>query len=770
MNDTGAKDTAADGAAEAASVAGARRPFSGVAGRMAASISRVRPEFWIILFYVLFTLYLTWPLITRFSSSIYGVPGDNLGTIWLNWWYKNAGAYGGSVTFCPLIGAPFGSSLGFPVQPLGYLEWRFLLLFTNEVVAWNIDVLLGYALSGVTMYYLVRHLLHDRRVAFFAGIAFMLSAFHVNYSMFIGSGLAATQWMPLYILCLILFIEKPGWKTALGVSLSAILVANTSLHFGLFMGVFTPAFLIGRWVYLVVRDASGGGLRRSIRDHLSVNRRTALLSLCALLVFVIAVLPFFVLYASDYNPPGRWPTSPTPAELRIDEYLYGASASPAQYLRPNFKNSLLAPLQRRLHKVTQALYVDSVYIGWTVFLLATICLVLTLSKWRSRKRKLREARDEHRAPHGGGGAAPAMWGFAAAGLSAFVFSLKPGFSIGSAEIPLPSRIMTLIAPWFRWYNRWSVVVGLCLIVIAAAGLVLLAHRFRPRSIIVVTLFVALLLVEMVPVPPFKNFDFSDTPGVFSAVDKMKGDPVLVFYPIHENGPFLASQLLFYQRVFKKPMLNGATANSDGEAARRTVYNPYDPATPSYLKRLGMTHAVVFVGEIEENAGWPLDPSRLPEGFREVARFNEDGPFGQARIYEVKGRPADILPLYLGNISVPIMAREGETMRVLDGLGTIRLENYTGEDRVITLKVPLRNPYSRGKVTISAKSGEELATGLMDQGQEAMVEIGNLRVPSGGLELNITKSGPATRLSNNELAIFAMRNALLQIDNVEIVER
>src|SRR5450756_3176424 len=41
-------------------------------------IRRIPPEVWIFAFYFLVTVFLTWPIIIRFGSTIYGVPSDNL--------------------------------------------------------------------------------------------------------------------------------------------------------------------------------------------------------------------------------------------------------------------------------------------------------------------------------------------------------------------------------------------------------------------------------------------------------------------------------------------------------------------------------------------------------------------------------------------------------------------------------------------------------------------------------------------------------------------
>ncbi|MBU4194040.1 MAG: hypothetical protein KKF66_03480, partial [Actinobacteria bacterium] len=207
------------------------------------------PELPIFLFYLAVTLFLTWPLIIRFTTSIYGVPGDNLGAIWAGWWTRNAGSFGAGASFCPLAGFPFGTELGgIPMEPVSYVIDRFLLVFTNEVIAFNIETMASFFLSGVTMYHLVRYLTRDRRAAFFGGFAYLIVPYHAYLSMFMGGGITAVQWMPLYILLLLKFIREPDGKNTALLALGAVLVAGTSLHYGLFMAIFTAAFVAGRYV------------------------------------------------------------------------------------------------------------------------------------------------------------------------------------------------------------------------------------------------------------------------------------------------------------------------------------------------------------------------------------------------------------------------------------------------------------------------------------------------------------------------------------------
>ena len=738
------------------------------AERAWAGVRSLPPEVWVFLFYLAAAVALTWPVASHFTTSIYGKPGDNLGAVWLNWWYKNHAAFGGTTFRSGMIGYPFYTPLWFPYEPLWYLEMRFLLLFVSAPVAWNIDICFSFFLSGVTMYYLVKYLADDRGIAFFGGFAYLVGVFHAYYAMWIGGGLAATQWMPLYILLLLKFIRRPSWKSSVLLALSGVLVASTSIHFGFFMAIFTAAFLVGRFLYAAVVAARERGTLRGVRTGLTVNRRTLLMSLAALLIVLLCVMPLFTLFVLGANPSGKWPTSPTVGELRARQFIYYNAAVPGEYLLPNKLNPVLGPLAEGHAGTGQPDFGNAIYVGWVAVTLSLVCALL----WRRRGSdgETGSGRGQAEGETSGSGrfAAGALWGFALAGLTAFVLSLRPHLTVGSVEIPLPSKLFSVFVPWLRWYSRLAIVVSICLVVIACFGLARLTGRLRLSAKgLVIGLALALVAFETVLVPPGRNFSFSSVPPVFKAIGKMPRDTAFAFYPIKESGPFVTSRLMFYQTIFQRPMLNGGTANSDGEAMRRTVYNPYNPATPGVLRRIGIDYMVFFMGRVEGTDAQWQDPGLLPPGLEEAMRFNGSGTFRYGRLYRITAPPALVVPLYLGDISVPYIGEGGATTRLVDRDGRIGLLNYSGRDLVVTFRLPVANPFTRREIVIERQNGEVLWRAVLEQGQVEVAQVEGLLVPRDGLDLRMRVYGRSFELSYQDLTIYAASRAAFEISDVEI---
>ncbi len=429
----------------------------------------------VFLAYLAATIFMTWPLIIRFATSIYGMPGDNLGEIWGGWWCRNAGSFSASTSFCPLVGFPFGTKLGtLPMEPLDFFIRRFLLLFLNEVIVYNVLMLSSFLLSGITMYYLVRYLTGDRRLAFFGGLAYLVMPFHAVHSLLIGGGLSMVQWMPLYILVLIKFTRKPTGKSAAYLALGAILVVGTSVHYGMFMAVFTAAFLAGRFI------AGRMSLRRRLKSEgaegrvpWGLNKKTLVMSLLVILVVIVFILPLFCFSVIGINPPGRWPTSITPGESRSANTSAWGAAVPADYVLPNMFNPVMGEIFWTELSHRGRFWQRSLYSGWVVIALAVVGLLFAA----------RGKEDSPSVPAGPGrGDNPVestpgvpiykysrygrvTWGFASAALTCFILSLKPGITFGSFTIPMPSTLFRSLALWFRWYMRIGVVVHICFILV-----------------------------------------------------------------------------------------------------------------------------------------------------------------------------------------------------------------------------------------------------------------------------------------------------------------
>lgn len=737
---------------------------------------RIPPEVPVFLFYLLAAAFLTWPVAAHFSRTVYGFPSDNLGQLWTWWWVRNASSFGGSASFSPLIGFPFGQRL-----PLIAAEFvseytaRFLLLFTTQTVVYNLFVTSSFFLSGMTMYYLVRYITADRVVAFFGGLAFLVSAYHAIHATF-SVNLALTEFMPLFILMLLIFMKRPSTGNAVLLFVTAVLVVGTSVHYGLFMAVFAGTFLFGYYVYrwMRVRHLSKVGVPGAGTAP-SLNEKTLLLSLAVIFAVVVIVIPLFYANQASMNQAGNYPTRAAPGSVRNLDMDVGGSATPLAYVLPEQQNRFLGWITRNVASNRVGFYANSLYLGLAVMLPAILAIVLLFR----RKRDDGDMTGQTESGIAPKSTRPRMdppeyeralaWGLLFSAVVAFVLSMPPYFHIGSVKIWLPSVVISHALPWLRWYLRFGVVLEICLILLACLGLNWLRReRGRRWTLVLVAFLSVFVFLECIIVPPFKYFTLTNhPPGIFSRVEKENFPGGLVIYPAFEPGFFNSQRYMNYQQAFKKPMLNGAFDNSDGEALRRTVYNPYNPQTPAILSRMRLNRVVYLDNMFEHYEGTEKSEqeiTHIPPGLEVEQRVKSDDMFGSGYLFKVTAPAADLVPIYQGDITVPHIDKGRITVRLIEREGILKLVNYAKKPLNVRFMLPVTNLGFEHSLVLT-QDGNELWRGKLEDGRSTVIDVPALSVPAGGTELYLDVSGTESILSHDEAGVFGTETASVKIGDV-----
>lgn len=754
----------------------ARAPFP---QRLKSAVRKSIPEGLFFTFYFISTCFMTWPLVFKFNSVIYGFDGDNFGALWTWWWYRNAGLFTSNQSLCPLIGYPFGQKLNlFPYEFIYDGIARLLLVFFNELIVYNLIIFTSFFLSGITMYYLVRHVTKSKPTAFLGGFAYMVCTYHTFYSMSFAN-LAIIQFIPLAMLMLLRLIEKPNWKNTVILSLSLLLAAGTSIHYGLFALIFTISFPAGYFLYtaLAARKAREVGIKTPEDNTAASPRKTLLFILAAVCATVVIIAPVFSLFMINENGNGDLSGMPTAGSLRITETIEAGAAKPLDYIIPNRENFTVGRITRAL-SINIDNYENALYLGWTMLIFAFITIYIYSKK---RTKKTRETVDE-----GNGVISDAdrdnsstslmheravLWGFFSGGLVAFILSMPPNIHIGDVSIPLPSFILQFAAPMLRWYQRFVVIVAACMIIIACIGISrLIKNKAALKQYAIAILLIIIVFCETAMVPPFKYIKTDTVPEIYLELEKLPSESSLVFYPAFEQALFAAQKYLFYQRSFKKPMLNGGFDGSGGEALRRTVYNPFNPAVPSILSRFGITHVVYLSKAFEEYEG--TDPQEkevtyLPPGLKPQSRHENESRYGDGYIFKVDAPKALLVPFYVGDISTPHMDEGRETVRLIAGRGTIRIENYADKTVEADIEIPVTNlsqPHHL-VVTINEKTVWE---GDVQNNQN--IVLPNLKIPAEGINIELFPTGAELKIDPYEANFFGTSTALMKLGDVKIEPR
>jgi len=220
--------------------------------------------------FLLLAVLWTWPLTAHLASRVPHDLGDPLLNTWILWWNAHAvpftGRWWSPPFLIPLRGA---LALSEHLAGLGLFSTPIQLLGGTPLLAYNVCLLLSYALSGWFTYLLVLRLTRSAPAAIVAGVAFATAPYRAGQLAHLQ--VLTSQWMPAMLLALHAYA---GTRRARWLALFAIawlLQASSNGYYLLFMPV-----LIGLWLSWFV------DWRRDPRPGLTIAATWAIASLALL--------------------------------------------------------------------------------------------------------------------------------------------------------------------------------------------------------------------------------------------------------------------------------------------------------------------------------------------------------------------------------------------------------------------------------------------------------------------------------------------------------
>lgn len=200
-----------------------------------------------LLSYILCSLLFTYPLVLRLSTHVPGeATGDIPVYIWNLWWVRESLLAGISPLSSDFIFAPQSVSLAF--HPLVFVKAFLALPLLSLVSAWtayNLLVLFTFSAAGYAMHLLARQLTGSAPAAWIAGLVYGFSPFmlargqgHLNY--------LSSEWMPLYILCLLRLLATGRRRWAVGAGIFLLLTAYCEYYYLIYLTLFTFLYLAYR--------------------------------------------------------------------------------------------------------------------------------------------------------------------------------------------------------------------------------------------------------------------------------------------------------------------------------------------------------------------------------------------------------------------------------------------------------------------------------------------------------------------------------------------
>jgi hypothetical protein len=600
------------------------------------SLSLVREAIGVVAAYAVVAVYVTWPLARHPLGGFYGFGNDNWGGIPLYGWLHDAYLGPGNPSFDPAFQAPFGLDL--PQQAIQPLDRLFSLLFGGfgqGLGAYNAQIFSSFVLAGCTMYLFARYLTGSRLAAFVAGFIFTFSPFHLAVSMQYNA-LASIEWIPLYLLALMVFLRRQGAQDAVLAGAAFALVVVTSYYY---------AWLIGWFTLLVLSYfALSRGFRslKTGRPIGSTARRYAVLGatrvgLAGLTALVLAG-PLLLTSARGTAELGAEAVGhPITEAVRY-------SARPWMFFVPPHDNPVAGDRVTpwiTMHLYDSPVYEQAIYLGYTALLLSLVAL------WRTRR----------------GSSLPERWRLGRellliGGLAGALIMMGPYLPLdkdywrlwatpgATTHLPSLGWLMYELTPVFRFFVRAYVLVSACLAGLAAIGFARL-ERGRgmtlPRRATLCALVIGLTGLEYTNSPPHVWFSKEPTPAWVSAVHNLPAKSEVVDYPLAPSNSPRSLYYMFWQTVHGRRTQN-PWQTTQAQALAAEIGDPTDPASGEALHRAGIDYAVVHTRLPPQTTppyqpalpddSMPRDAGAINPWFEPVARTPD------AVLYRIRSRPTE----------------------------------------------------------------------------------------------------------------------------------
>jgi hypothetical protein len=544
--------------------------------------------------YLAFAVFLTWPLVLHFGSAIYGPVGDGTGAVST----MREMIEGRHFPFAPGtisdFAAPGGLAIRWNLNVSTFPSFSSLYALTavfGQIAALNLYTILGFTLSGLATFLLVRRIVGSAAVAFVAGYTYAFYPFVVISAQ--GHPDFVHGWVFVVLLWrLIELMEKPSVRNGVWAGLALLLIFAWTPYHILFGAVMAASVGLAALFFAWRR-----GLLRKMLAGLGVAAAIGMAWLGAMVLLnqassrsevrthtIEEVLAYSARAPEYFVPTGEQPFFGDRAQGYRSSHLHGSNAS---------ENTL--------------------YLGVTVIVLALIGVVASVLRPGLRRR-----------------VALASGAMAAA---AFAFSAPPHVTLFGFDVPTPTQLVFDITTTWRVFSRFAMVVMLGVVILAALGIDAIVRRRGP--VMRAAMLAALLAVIGADLwaRPVHGVNQFTVPAAYHKLAALPNG-IAAEYPLL---PAPQSQFgdVFWQSWYDKPIVNGYLEGSPEEGRALRLGQLADPATPRGLKALGVRYVPPIPADLPRFTGCPL---RARPAGHAGARFPDGGVLAD------RGRAGRTLPM------------------------------------------------------------------------------------------------------------------------------
>jgi hypothetical protein len=504
-------------------------------------------------FYLGWFVVLTWPAARHFSTHFITDQGDGLTNVWNLWWMHEAIV---KLRVWPLrttyLHFPHGTTLlGHTLNPFNGLLTLPLLGPLSLTVAHNVVIVFSFVVGGLTAAALCHHVSRSPWGSLWGGFVFTFSSFHFAHA----EGhmqMVALEWIPLFVLCWLRWLERPsGWRAGAAAG-ALVLVLLCDLYFTFFC--LLAAALMTLWHLW-----SNGDRRHAPRDYIP-----------SVLVFALAAgLPVGgfagALLLQHRGDPFVGAHDPAASAMDLlAPFIYGGHWRFGAWTAPYWRH-----IAGNVHE-------SSLHLGWTVIATLAYCV------WN--RRRIERGR-------------PGLW-FALAAVFA-ALALGPTLRVWGrpfAGVPMPYDLLAALVPPLALAGavaRFFVMTTLAAGVLVAMTLPLLRRRLLARPLCIALAGAALavehwpapLPLTRIPVPAYVEA-VAAAPGSGAVVDLVSTPPLALYFQTVHAKPMALGYIARYP-------LSTVTRGHPILLAARAVVDPEAPSreAAATLAGLGFRHLI-----------------------------------------------------------------------------------------------------------------------------------------------------------------------------------
>ncbi len=546
----------------------------------------------------LIAVIMTWPLAANFDTFVAGggSAGDTTGYIWDVWSNSTHGMDMWGSGIQQHVGLPFGRTTigGANMLLLFYnVPGAILGTFLPTIAAYNVVVLAGMALTGASMYLLIRWMGLGMAAAAWAGVAFEIFPYEA-LRVAAHPPLAWLIFVPLLLMACVYWLQGPTWRRAILVAAVTLFAWLSNPYFGA-MALVAVGVTLVVGIVMIARAAGGRAVALRLAEAIAAQ-------------IVIVAIPLAMVIAATRGVADQLVT-----RQRIELSLYGAHLG--DYVKPlpgQFLWSGILGTDTSTWPFASPGGERTVFLGWTVLIAAALGLALAL---RMRDRLDRRI-----------GIAVVL--VIPMALVMVIFSLASPYEVFGREITMPSSLVFDYLPFLRVYARFGLFVMACVLVLGAVGLSLL---MRGRSITwrasVTSVAIILTAMELPVSLPIGTgvplvLDGREPQDVPTWQWLAGHDPgaVAIETPAFPNE-VMDRKFLYGQLIHGHPLANGGL-NEPGTPSDfgREYGNPLFPASATAYATAGIKYVVINPWAWRQAGLNPPKSDMPPSGYALAAIF------------------------------------------------------------------------------------------------------------------------------------------------------